>query len=330
MRPFRHLLLPLLSLLAALALVGGAGSFGSALTLNSARASSTDNPIDSGLADVVAALDHGSGDDQGGDDGSGEDNSGSGSSNSGSGSGDSGYGDSKSGDDSNKGSGSDSKSDDAKGDNNGDRVKDDPRDHDNGSGNDYKLDAPAAPKPGHTLNADPEGKVYVKLPGRSHSVLLPDRGASLPVGTIIDARAGVVNVTTAPGVDRKPQHSDFAGGAFQIRQATRRHPITDLFMRGGDFSQCRAAATGRTAGASASRRRVVRRLWGSGHGRFRTHGRFSAASVRGTIWMTEDRCDGTLIAVKRGKVLVRDKVRHRYIYVRSGQHYLARAPRGTS
>ena len=322
MRPFRHILLPVLTLLAALALVGGAGPFGSALSLNSARASSGDNPIDSALADVVAALDDGSSHSQGADDDTnskGDDNS--------SGS----QGEDQSG----KDSGSDSKSgdDDAKddkGDNNGDRVKDDPRDHDNGSGNDYKLDAPEKPTPGHTVNAEPTaGKVYVKLPGHSHSVLLQDAGASLPVGSIINARQGAVTVTAARGVDAKPQSSDFAGGAFQLRQRTRRHPITDLFMRGGDFSQCRAAATGRTAGASASRRRVVRRLWGSGHGRFRTHGRYSAASVRGTIWLTEDRCDGTLIKVVRGKVLVRDKVRHRYIYVRSGQHYLARAPRGT-
>ena len=40
----------------------------------------------------------------------------------------------------------------------------------------------------------------------------------------------------------------------------------------------------------------------------------------------EDRCDGTLTTVKRGKVAVRDLRRKRTILVRAGKSYLARAP----
>ncbi|MGZ4331685.1 MAG: hypothetical protein ACXVXL_27240, partial [Solirubrobacteraceae bacterium] len=36
-------------------------------------------------------------------------------------------------------------------------------------------------------------------------------------------------------------------------------------------------------------------LHASGHGKFRTKGRYAAATVRGTIWTTADRCDGTLV-----------------------------------
>jgi hypothetical protein len=50
----------------------------------------------------------------------------------------------------------------------------------------------------------------------------------------------------------------------------------------------------------------VRRLWGDGYGRFRTAGRYSAATVRGTRWLVEDRCDGTVTRVKRGQVAVED------------------------
>jgi hypothetical protein len=50
-------------------------------------------------------------------------------------------------------------------------------------------------------------------------------------------------------------------------------------------------------------------------------------AVRGTLWLTEDRCDGTLIRVRTGRVQVTDTVRNRRIILRSGQSYLARARR---
>jgi hypothetical protein len=40
----------------------------------------------------------------------------------------------------------------------------------------------------------------------------------------------------------------------------------------------------------------------------------------------EDRCDGTLTAVSRGRVVVRDFRRKRNITVRAGKRYLAKAP----
>jgi hypothetical protein len=61
-------------------------------------------------------------------------------------------------------------------------------------------------------------------------------------------------------------------------------------------------------------------------GRYRTRGRYSAATVRGTIWDTVDRCDGTLTKVTRGTVVVRDFRKRRNIVVRAGKSYLARAP----
>jgi hypothetical protein len=73
------------------------------------------------------------------------------------------------------------------------------------------------------------------------------------------------------------------------------------------------------------KRRVVRRLWGrDSHSRFRTHGRDSVATVRGTQWETTDRCDGTLTRVKKGAVMVRDLRRHRSHLLTAGHAYLAR------
>jgi len=49
--------------------------------------------------------------------------------------------------------------------------------------------------------------------------------------------------------------------------------------------------------------------------------------VRGTLWLTADRCDGTLTRVTRGRVAVHDFRRRRTVLVRAGKSYLARARR---
>jgi hypothetical protein len=107
--------------------------------------------------------------------------------------------------------------------------------------------------------------------------------------------------------------------------------MTTLVLRGGDFGICRREGRGtRRAGvvanASYIRGDPVRRLWGrDSGGHFRTFGRHSQATVRGTRWLTADRCDGTLTRVAAGAVAVRDRVRHRTVVVRAGHSYLARA-----
>ena len=79
------------------------------------------------------------------------------------------------------------------------------------------------------------------------------------------------------------------------------------------------------ATATAASSRTLQLLHASAHGKFQTSGRYSAATVRGTVWDTVDRCDGTLTVVRRGTVLVTDFVRHVTVAVRAGQSYLASA-----
>jgi hypothetical protein len=57
-------------------------------------------------------------------------------------------------------------------------------------------------------------------------------------------------------------------------------------------------------------------------GKFRTRGRFAAATVRGTEWGMRDRCDGTFTRVQRGVVVVRDLKKHRNVVLRSGKSLL--------
>ena len=93
----------------------------------------------------------------------------------------------------------------------------------------------------------------------------------------------------------------------------------------------RSRATGRPGARAAARRRLsrrtIRRLRSNAKGRFRTRGRYSSATVRGTSWTTTDRCDGTLTKVTRGTVTVRDLRRHKNITLRKGKSYLAKARR---
>jgi hypothetical protein len=177
------------------------------------------------------------------------------------------------------------------------------------------------------------GKVYLRLPpktkGAAHTSAAKPRKfvplvgiRDIPVGTTLDSRRGVVRIFAAANTSSTQLYqADFNGGYFNSLQNRRLRGLTDINLTGGSFRACSAK------GASAARsRRVVRRVRGSGRGRFRTRGRYSAATVRGTIWETIDRCDGTLTKVTQGSVVVRDLRKRRNITVRAGKSYLARAP----
>ncbi len=156
--------------------------------------------------------------------------------------------------------------------------------------------------------AEPEGTVRVKPPGGDWQTLAP--GEELPVGASFDTRRGAVNLTSA-GCRGARQTGTFGGGLFKLRQPRRACGRVDVYLRGGDFRSCARPARRQARGgasAVASKRNRVRRLWGRDRGgRFRTHGRHSHATVRGTRWVTIDRCDGTLTRVTEGAVLVRDR-----------------------
>jgi hypothetical protein len=108
---------------------------------------------------------------------------------------------------------------------------------------------------------------------------------------------------------------DPQGGAKRRRA---KFPITQLSVRGG------AGDCGR--GARASARRRGGRLWGRGKGRFRTKGRYGAGTVRGTHWLTENTCQGTLYRVVRGVVNVLDDTLGRTFAVGPGSSYLVQPP----
>ena len=71
--------------------------------------------------------------------------------------------------------------------------------------------------------------------------------------------------------------------------------------------------------------KTLQLLHASAHGKFRTKGRYSAATIRGTIWTIADRCDGTLVHAIKDTVTVDDFVRHKTIALHPGHSYLALA-----
>ena len=118
----------------------------------------------------------------------------------------------------------------------------------------------------------------------------------LPIGTTFDTTAGRVTLTSAGDTKGATQHAWFYEGTFT-------HRPDDGVAADHDARARRRAARAARRAAAARRRRPSasqRHLWGDGKGRFRTGGRFSSATVRGTRWVVSDRCDGTLTRVVRG------------------------------
>ena len=99
--------------------------------------------------------------------------------------------------------------------------------------------------------------------------------------------------------------------------------IAELDLVGGSFKGCPKAAKGGAAAAGVTRGRNVRHLWGEAKGSFRTKGRFASATIRGTRWLTDDYCQGTLVKVASGAVTVRDLVTRKSLALRAPKTYFA-------
>ena len=190
---------------------------------------------------------------------------------------------------------------------------------DTSPGRSGRIGFPPAARPtpvlGETFVASAKRDVRVRLPGQRKSVPLT-AAATLPFGTVVNATSGALKLRSAlPG--GKTQTGTFYGGRFKILQ-TSREGMVRIALRG------RLDCGGK--GATVSRRpRKKRRVWGrDGGGLFETLGSNSITTVRGTRWLTEDRCDGTLTRVTEGSVVVRVRGTGKRVVVKAGQRYFAR------
>jgi hypothetical protein len=161
------------------------------------------------------------------------------------------------------------------------------------------------------------GKVRVRRPGNSQFVELTG-SEGVPLGSTVDTLAGVVELTSVPKAGGKAQTGRFYEGVFKVTQPG---SVTSLALT-EPLASCRGG--GRSAAATKKKQR---HLWGDGKGSFRTNGKYSSATVRGTKWFVQDSCAGTLTRVVRGSVAVRDRVRGKTTVVAAGKSYLAKPRR---
>lgn len=168
------------------------------------------------------------------------------------------------------------------------------------------------------------GTVLIRLRGHRRFTRLR-AFKRIPLGAVVDATHGRVTITVR-GPGGKLISADFYSGKFVVSQPRgSRYTVLRLV---GSLAACHAPR--HTINAGVARRRPsrpkghpVRHLWGSGHGAFQTVGKSASASVQGTIWLTADYCNGTLVRVRRGIILVRDFVHHKKVKITAGHSYFS-------
>jgi hypothetical protein len=172
-------------------------------------------------------------------------------------------------------------------------------------------------------------------------VLIQQNGAFVPLtqvrsirpGAVINTLKGTLKLITATGHKHKTQTGTFGGAVFKVTQiGNGQHKgLTTIALAEGGFKGAPSYATckvphGKAASAAALSNKVLQLLHSTDHhGSFRTKGKYSAATVRGTVWTMADRCDGTLTHVIKDSVVVNDFVRHTSVVLHAGQSYLALA-----
>jgi hypothetical protein len=166
---------------------------------------------------------------------------------------------------------------------------------------------------GKTGNVAPvSGTVLVRIPPSKTFVPLTSL-KQIPVGAELDTTHGRVRLTTSAG-GKKTQTADFYQGRFIFTQKKATKPITLLTL--SEPLSCPK---------KHFEAKKKRHLWGSGKGKFRSKGKNASATVRGTIWLTQDTCTTTLVHVKRGVVDVFDFIKHKHVLVKAGHTYVARS-----
>ena len=156
-----------------------------------------------------------------------------------------------------------------------------------------------------------------------HSDLYNSDLAPVPFGRRVDVTNGTLRLTTSTGTLAVSGRGALANFVL-VRGTDRGRPVVELRLAGGNFGACKRALAGLSAPSPPPK--VIRHLWAKGKGRYRTRGRYAAATIRGTEWRTADRCDGTLVRVTQGRVEVADLPLRKNVLVRAGRSYLAKQP----
>jgi hypothetical protein len=186
------------------------------------------------------------------------------------------------------------------------------------------------------IAAPVSGVVLVRKPGEKSFAPITG-GAILDVGTEIDATKGRVRLTSAADDTGNLQTADFYSGQFIVGYAKDTAPtppgtpssalLTDLRLSGSLTGCAKTKKTRKTSSVrqpaiarkSPPKKPTNRSLWGNGKGNFRTENDYTAATVRGTIWLTSESCTSTVVKVVRGVVDVFDIKHNRHKSITAGR-----------
>jgi len=148
-------------------------------------------------------------------------------------------------------------------------------------------------------------------------------GGKIPFGSTVDVTLGSVTMKSSVGTLRAAGTGRVTA-AFKLLLTTfDGKPFVELRLAKGNFGVCPKTTTA-GAGHAVTSKTVVRALWANGTGDFQTRGRFAAATVRGTHWLTDDRCDGTWTKVVAGVVAITNFVTQTTVAVPAGHTFLVK------
>jgi hypothetical protein len=133
----------------------------------------------------------------------------------------------------------------------------------------------------------------------------------LRVGATIDTRNGKIELITEGSI----RDAFFFDGVFQVLQDQGADAETVLKLIGA-LEHCDTASHDSPGG---------RQLWGDGEGEHRTQGTLGSASVRGTKWLLQDRCNGTTYArVVDGTIELTNEKTGKTITLEAGESHTIR------
>jgi hypothetical protein len=164
-------------------------------------------------------------------------------------------------------------------------------------------------KSGTILIEPPGSRTFIRLTGTQF----------IPMGSTVDATHGKVLMNSAVDSHGDTATGIFYAGVFKVTQTIPKPKATTVLTLAGP----RPGGCHTIRALIARHRPRSRRLWGSANGSFRAVGTNASASERGTTWLTEDECAGTLISVTQDSVLIDDFSHHRKFVLRAPHSFLA-------
>ena len=167
--------------------------------------------------------------------------------------------------------------------------------------------ATAAAVFGKTVDVAPvSGTVFVQRPGGPSLPLHTE--TQIPLRTVLDARAGTVQVTSATAAAGPSRTGTFMGAVFRVLQGN--GGVTQMRFVNEDFSDCTRATAARI------RRHRPYRAYATADTGFVViaHDATSTPAAGSATWQVSDECDGTRTTPKTGAVVLAVQQQRRTLY----------------